>query len=71
MATLGIAIVRKEHESMPRVCPECGGEMEFTGQSLIVGDKPGDVLIYECSKCGHRVEKFFPFPPEYAKYFRK
>jgi len=70
MVRLAFKIVAKEHAAMPKICPECGGEMEFFRQQLVIKPKPGDILIYRCKKCGKAVKKFFEFPEEYAKFFR-
>lgn len=63
-------IVANEHSQMPKTCNSCGGNMKFVWQELFLGPEPGDVLVYECEKCGKRVEKFFKFPSEYLSYFR-
>lgn len=63
-------VVSSEHGQMPRVCPRCGGKMTFKIQALVVGPKPGDALVYECEDCREKVERFFPFPEEYARHFK-
>ena len=70
--TMTTELTVKEHESMPKVCPKCGGEMEFLKRELIIReDFVGDKMVYKCKKCGHEISKEFPYPPEYRKYFVK
>ncbi|MEM1513010.1 MAG: hypothetical protein QXW47_05590 [Candidatus Jordarchaeales archaeon] len=68
---IGRHVVESEHKQMPRVCPRCGGKMIFKLQSLVKEPEPGDVLVYECDTCGEKVERFFAFPEEYARYFKR
>ncbi len=63
-------VVENEHGQMPHVCPRCGGRMVFKFQRQVKGASPGDILVYECENCKEKVERFFPFPEEYARYFR-
>ncbi len=68
---LASKVVASEHAQMPKTCPKCGGKMKFRSQKLIIeNDFLGDELVYECEKCGYEVVKRFPFPPDYAAYFR-
>ena len=62
-------VIVQEHDQMPKTCNKCGGRMEYTMQSMISRPVMGDLLTYECVKCGYAVEKFFEFPEEYAKHF--
>jgi hypothetical protein len=68
---LAFAIVEQEHAQMPKVCSICGGKMEPSWQALVDKPKPGDILAYKCRRCGNVVEKFFEFPEEYARFFKK
>jgi len=66
---IGQRVIAQEHDQMPKTCNKCGGKMEFTMQSIISKPVIGDMLVYECEKCGNAVEKFFEFPEEYVKRF--
>ncbi len=63
-------VVENEHRQMTKVCPRCGGRMSFKLQELVGEPVPGDRLTYECEACGEKVQRFFPFPENYAKYFK-
>ncbi len=45
--------------------------MKFVYQALIGGELVGDLLVYCCVSCGYEVRRFFPFLPEYARFFKK
>ncbi len=62
-------IIAHEHAQMPKTCSKCGGQMEFTMQSMVSKPVMGDLITYECKKCGNTVERFFEFPEDYAKRF--
>ena len=68
---LALRVIASEHACMPKTCPRCGGRMKFVYQALIGGEVVGDLLVYRCVSCGYEVRRFFPFPPEYARFFKK
>jgi len=54
-------VVEREHETMQQ-CPKCGSlETTFVSQTMVLVGVVGDILRYQCRRCGHHYERFFPF----------